>query len=103
MATTLAKDLEWPCFDMPLWEAMGQRLWRNYQWVFGIQFGSWLFVLMSHPAPTNSLLDLVFRASILKSVYKWRGSISNKIPSDICHTLSERSAMLRSWLTIMTQ
>ena len=63
-AETLARDLEWPRFHIPLWEAMGRRLRRNYQWIYAIQFGSWVLVLMSHPTSTTSLGEIVARAAI---------------------------------------
>jgi len=63
-AEALARDMEWPRFHMPWWEAFGRRLRRNYQWIYAIQFGSWVLVLMSHPTATTSLREVVTRAAI---------------------------------------
>jgi uncharacterized membrane protein len=63
-AETLAHDMEWPHFHLPLLEAVGRRLRRNYQWIYAIQFGSWILVLMSHPTTSTSLSEVVTRASI---------------------------------------
>ena len=63
-AETLAKDLEWPQFHMPWWEAAGRRLRRNYQWIYIILLVSWFMVLMSHPTNSTSLTEIVSRASI---------------------------------------
>jgi uncharacterized membrane protein len=63
-AETLSHDLEWPHFHMPLWEALGRRLRRNYQWIYAIHLGSWILVLMSHPTTTTSMDAVVARASI---------------------------------------
>ena len=52
-AQLLAHDLEWPHMHMPWWEAAGRRLRRSYQWIYAVLLGSWVFVLISHPAPTN--------------------------------------------------
>jgi uncharacterized membrane protein len=60
----LAHDMEWPRFHMPLWEAMGRRLRRNYQWIYAILLGSWIVVLMSFPTSSTSLTEIVSRASI---------------------------------------
>ena len=49
---------------MPLWEAMGRRLRRNYQGIYGVLFGSWLVVLMTHPTSTTSLTEIIARASV---------------------------------------
>lgn len=63
-AETLAHDMEWPHFHMPWWEAMGRRLRRNYQWIYGILLGSWAVVLMSHPTSSTSLEEIIARAAI---------------------------------------
>jgi uncharacterized membrane protein len=63
-AENLSYDMEWPHFHMPWWEAFGRRLRRNYQWIYAVQFGSWILVLMSHPTTSTSLGDVVARASI---------------------------------------
>jgi uncharacterized membrane protein len=63
-AQTLAHDMEWPRFHMPLWEAAGRRLRRTYQWIFAILLGSWVIVLMTHPAATTSAAEIVERASV---------------------------------------
>lgn len=63
-AGTLAHDLEWPHFHMPLWEAAGRRLRRTYQWIFAILLGSWVIVLMTHPTASTSLTEIVDRASV---------------------------------------
>lgn len=61
---TLAYDLEWPRFHMPLWEAAGRRLRRTYQWIFAILLGSWVIVLMTHPGATTSATEIIERASV---------------------------------------
>jgi uncharacterized membrane protein len=63
-AETLAHDMEWPHFHIPLWEAIGRRLRRSYQWIYAILLGSWLVVLSSHPTTTTSLREIVGRAAI---------------------------------------
>jgi len=63
-ADALSHDMEWPHFHMPWWEAAGRRLRRNYQWIYVIQFASWILVLMSHPTTSTSLSEIVRRASI---------------------------------------
>lgn len=63
-AETLAHDMEWPHFHMPWWEAMGRRLRRNYQYIYGILLGSWIVVLMTHPTATTSLKEIIDRARI---------------------------------------
>ena len=63
-AETLSHDMEWPHFHMPWWEAFGRRLRRNYQWIYFVQFWSWILVLMSHPTTSTSLREIVARASI---------------------------------------
>jgi len=60
----LAHDMEWPRFHMPLWEAAGRRLRRNYLGIYGVLLGSWLVVLSTHPFSTTSLSDIINRASI---------------------------------------
>lgn len=61
---TLAHDMEWPRFHIPLWEAAGRRLRRNYQWIYIILFGSWLVELSSYPTSTSSLSEIVSRAAL---------------------------------------
>ena len=63
-AETLSYDMEWPHFHMPWWEAFGRRLRRNYQWIYAVQVGSWVLVLMSHPTASTSLREVVTRASV---------------------------------------
>jgi uncharacterized membrane protein len=63
-ADRLAQDMEWPRFHMPWWEAVGRRLRRNYQGIYGVLFGSWLVVLMTHPTSTTSLPEIIARASV---------------------------------------
>jgi uncharacterized membrane protein len=63
-AGTLAHDMEWPRFHMPLWEAAGRRLRRTYQWIFAILLGSWVIVLMTHPTATASVTEIMDRASV---------------------------------------
>ena len=63
-AETLAHDMEWPHFHMPLWEAVGRRLRRSYQWIYAVLLGSWVVVLMSHPTDSTSLAEVIERASI---------------------------------------
>ncbi len=63
-ADRLASDLEWPRFHVPLWEAAGRRLRRNYQWIYAILLGSWLVVLMTHPASTTSIPEIARRAAV---------------------------------------
>ena len=63
-AGTLAQDMEWPRFHMPLWEAAGRRLRRTYQWIFAILLGSWVIVLMTHPTASTSVTEIVERASV---------------------------------------
>jgi uncharacterized membrane protein len=63
-AATLAHDLEWPHFHMPWWEAVGRRLRRTYQWIYGILLASWLILLLSHPAPTTDVVEFAARATI---------------------------------------
>jgi len=60
----LAKDMEWPRFHMPWWEAAGRRLRRNYLGIYGVLLGSWLVVLSTHPFSTTSLSDIIKRASV---------------------------------------
>jgi uncharacterized membrane protein len=60
----LAHDLEWPRFHMPMWEAAGRRLRRNYQWIYGILFGSWIVVLMTYPTSTTSPAESIRRAAV---------------------------------------
>jgi len=60
----LAHDMEWPRFHMTWWEAMGRRLRRNYQGIYGVLLGSWLVVLMTHPTSTTSLPEIITRASV---------------------------------------
>ena len=63
-AETLSHDMEWPHFHMPWWEAVGRRLRRNYQWIYAIQLGSWILVLISHPTSATSITEVVDRAAI---------------------------------------
>ena len=63
-ARTLAYDLEWPRFHMPMWEAAGRRLRRTYQWIFAILLGSWVIVLMTHTGATISATEIMERASV---------------------------------------
>ncbi|MCU0485109.1 MAG: DUF2270 domain-containing protein [Anaerolineales bacterium] len=63
-AETLGHDMEWPNFHMPMWEAMGRRLRRNYQWIYGILVASWVVVLLSHPSGTMSFDVILSRAAI---------------------------------------
>ena len=63
-AGTLAHDMQWPHFHMPLWEAAGRRLRRTYQWIFAILLGSWVIVLMTHPTASTSVTEIVERASV---------------------------------------
>lgn len=62
--STLAHDMEWPHFHMPLWEAAGRRLRRNYQWIYAILLGSWLVILYSFPTNATSFTEMVSRAAI---------------------------------------
>ena len=63
-ADRLAQDMEWPRFHMTWWEAMGRRLRRNYQGIYGVLLASWLVVLMTHPTSTTSLREIIARASV---------------------------------------
>lgn len=60
----LAQDMEWPRFHMPWWEAMGRRLRRNYVGIYCVLLASWFVVLMTHPTPTTSLVEIISRASV---------------------------------------
>ena len=63
-ADVLSHDMEWPHFHMPWWEAVGRRLRRNYQWIYVVQFNSWILALMSHPTPSTTFREVVDRASV---------------------------------------
>ncbi len=60
----LARDLLQPHFNMPLWEAMGRRLRRNYSWIFAVLVVSWMVKVMIHPSPTTDLQAILARAAI---------------------------------------
>jgi uncharacterized membrane protein len=49
---------------MPWWEAVGRRLRRTYQWIYGILLASWLVLLLSHPTATTNLDEIADRAAI---------------------------------------
>ena len=63
-ADRLAQDMEWPHFHLTWWEAIGRRLRRNYQGIYGVLLASWLVVLMTHPTSTTSLREIIARASV---------------------------------------
>ncbi len=63
-ADRLARDLEWPHFHLPWWEAAGRRLRRNYTGIYVVLLGSWLVALMTHPVPTTSLAEVAARAAV---------------------------------------
>ena len=77
-ADRLAYDMEWPRFHMPWWEAFGRRLRRNYLGIYGVLFGSWVVVLMTHPTSTPSLAEIIARAAIgpLPGELVWTGMVT---------------------------
>jgi uncharacterized membrane protein len=60
----LAHELGGTTPDLPLAQAVGFRVHRNYGYVFGIVVLSWLLKLMVHPVPAGGVGDVVERAAI---------------------------------------
>jgi uncharacterized membrane protein len=60
----LSEDLRWPEPHIPMWEAIGRRLRRNYQYIYAVLLASWLVKLMSHPTATTSVQEVISRAAV---------------------------------------
>ncbi|MBC8161205.1 MAG: DUF2270 domain-containing protein [Roseiflexaceae bacterium] len=60
----LADDLLHPRFSIPIWEALGRRLRRNYIWLFAVLFLSWCVKVLIHPFSTSESGELLARIAI---------------------------------------
>jgi uncharacterized membrane protein len=60
----MARDLQHPRFRISMLEAMGWRLRRNYMWIFLTLFLSWIFKIIIHPSPLQSIGDFVNRVAV---------------------------------------
>lgn len=63
-AERLAYDLDWPRFHMPMWEAVGRRLRRNYQWIYGVLLAAWIVKLATQPDGAGTIPEFVDRAAV---------------------------------------
>jgi uncharacterized membrane protein len=63
-AEALAENLLQPHFTISIPEALGRRLRRNYIWIFSVLIFSWFGKLWLHPEPTNSIPQIIERATI---------------------------------------
>jgi uncharacterized membrane protein len=60
----LAQTLEEPSFLIPIWRGIANRYRRNYIWMITLVIVSWLLKLSIHPAPIESISEIVERAAI---------------------------------------
>lgn len=60
----LSDVLRNPVFPISHWEAMGNRIRRNYAAIFVIVLTSWLLKLTVHPTPITGFQEFVARAAI---------------------------------------
>jgi uncharacterized membrane protein len=60
----LADDYKSPKFHISYARAIGRRLRKNYAWVFVIQLLAYCGKLAIHPAPLNSVAELIERAAV---------------------------------------
>jgi hypothetical protein len=63
-ATRLVDNLLHPAFTISIWEAVGRRFRRNYQFIFGILAIAWLVKIFIHPDPVHSLEEFLSHAEI---------------------------------------
>lgn len=63
-ANRIAESLVNPEFPISHLEAIGRRLRRNYIWLFLVLVGAWIFKVMIHPAPANSLPQFFSNATL---------------------------------------
>ena len=60
----VAKDLDQPKFKITFMQSVGFRLRRNYVWIFGVLLITWIVKLFIHPAPADSMRELIGRIAI---------------------------------------
>lgn len=62
--TALSDDYVRPRHRLSLWRALGQRLRRNYLWIFIIQYCSYIAKIWIHPIEASSMEQVFQRAHI---------------------------------------
>lgn len=63
-AARLSRSLTDPTFTISIWEALGRRFRRNYQFLFIILGISWIIKLLIHPEAIHSVSEFVERAGV---------------------------------------
>ena len=61
---SVADDLGGTIPHLPLLDAVGYRIRRNYGYIFGLVLLAWLLKLELHPVPTRGAAELVARAAV---------------------------------------
>lgn len=63
-AQHLTETLLRPKFQISVWEAIGRRFRRNFQYIFLLLALAWLVKIAMHPEPAATARDVVIRAAI---------------------------------------
>lgn len=63
-AARLSRSLTDPTFTISIWEALGRRFRRNYQFLFVILGVSWILKLLIHPDALQSFSEFILRAAV---------------------------------------
>lgn len=63
-AARLSRSLTDPTFTISIWEALGRRFRRNYQFLFIILGISWILKLFIHPDAIHTASEFVSRAAV---------------------------------------
>jgi uncharacterized membrane protein len=58
-----AENLPSPSLPISIWEAFGQRLCRNYIWIFLILYAAWMSKIWLFPEPAANLGAFIQRSS----------------------------------------
>ncbi len=67
----LAEDLLIPSFKIGMCEAIARRLRRNYMWLFGILFASWILKVFVHSGSISSLKGFFIAAQNSQPFSPW--------------------------------
>jgi len=60
----VASDLRYPQYKMPLWTAIGRRIFANYAYLFAILMAGWLFKIKLHPVTTRNWSEFYAQSAI---------------------------------------
>jgi len=60
----VASDLRYPQYKMPLWTAIGRRIFANYAYLFAILMAGWLLKIKLHPVPARDWSEFYRQSAV---------------------------------------